>query len=175
MRNKRIWLLTAILVTAALVLSVGSAFARYREEFSGDFPFRAKPLNALTFAQDAWKQTENGCTLTFSMNQDEPRCRCFLAVSAGISKPEQLTVTLTLPGEEPLILLATAEPIPEVSGLSALFGSGYVFRFLDEQTQQELTLELKAETAYTLTVQGLESAAQQTSLLRLFVEYVPED
>lgn len=175
MRNKRIWLLVAILVTAALVLSVGSAFARYREEFSGDFLFQAKPLNSLAFVQEEWKQTENGYTLTFRLNQDEPRCRCFLAVSEGISKPEQMTVTLTLPEDEPVILLATAEQIPEVSGLSALFGSGSVFRFLDEQTQQELTLELKAETEYTLTVQGLEAAAQQTSLLRLFVEYVPED
>lgn len=173
-KNRIVWLLAAILLTAALVFSVGSAYARYREEFSGDFIFQAKPLDTLDFSQEQWQRTEDGYALTFSMLRDEPRCRVFLAASQGISAPENLTVTLTIPGEEPVILQATAEQIPEVSALSALFGAGYVFRFLDEQTGQELTLELTAEAVYTLTVQGLESAAQQTSLLRLFVEYVPE-
>lgn len=194
--NRRItWLLTVIVLTAALVLSVGTAYARYKSELSGDLAFQVKPMEQLSFQTQQWTQGEDGShILTFSMAESGEKCRMYLAVSEGITAPESLAVTLTLPPEEtetlpeegleaqteteeqetpnaPIVLTATMQQITEGSSLYALFGSGYVFRFFHEETGEEIFLNLIADFSYTLTVSGLQSAAAQTSLLRLFVEY----
>lgn len=196
MKNNRIWLISILFLTAAMVLSVGTAYARYREEITGDQAFQVKPLEQLTFATQQWEQNDQGdYILTFTMAESEEDCRMYLAVSEGVTVPEGLTVTLTLPAEEttqiledgtvatvvndPVVLTAEVQQITEGSSLYSLFGSGYVFRFYDrvndpetgEETLEELLLDFEKEVTYTLTVKGLSKATEQTSLLRLFVEY----
>jgi hypothetical protein len=171
-RNHRIpLLLTALLLIAVVALSLG-VYARYREEISGDPAFQVKPMAQLRIAQQKWQQAEDAAVLTFSMEQ-AAQTHVYLAMSEGVTAPGNVEVLLTLPGVEPVTLLATGSEIPEVSGLKALFGSGYVFRFLDPETGEEQILELPTEEC-VLTVRGLDAATEQTSLLRLFVEYAQE-
>lgn len=170
--NQRVTLLlTVLLLTAVVALSLG-VHARYREEITGDPAFQIKPMEQLHIVQQQWRQTEDASVLTFSLEK-AAKTHVYLALSEGITAPENVEVLLTLPGEKPVTLRATGTEIPEVSGLKALFGSGYVFRFLDPETGEEQILELPAQEC-VLTVRGLDTAAEQTSLLRLFVEYAQE-
>lgn len=206
MRDKRrlTWLFAACVLMISLFLAVGITFGRYRSEILGNLIFQVKPMKQLTFQSQKWLQAEDGSyALTFTMAEEADNCRMYLAVSEGITAPDALQVTLTLPiveaGEDPaeeeqteenleaqegtgdssetpeevlpVVLTATMEKITEGTALYATFGSGYVFRFYDAETGNEITLDLVAESAYVLTVTGLQSAAEQTSLLRLFVEY----
>lgn len=192
MKRYKMWLAAAALA-AAMILLVGTAYARYREELVGDQAFQAKPAEALTFASQQWQVDEDGNrVLTFSLAQTAEDCRVYLAVSEGVTAPENLQIMLTLPAEptvsvaedgtetvaapEPETLIAQAEAITQGSALYSLFGPGYVFRFYEtegseagEQISAEKRMDLKSEAIYTLTVSGLSSAVEQTSLLRLFV------
>lgn len=192
-----------VLVAAALVLSIGTAYARYREEIIQNLNFQVRPIESLQLSDQTWTQGEDGSyVLTFTMTEAVEDCRVYLAVSKGVTQPDALTVTLQLPpdpnaaetdgptettvptdpetGEtiaaEPQFesLTATVEEIPNISALGALFGSGYVYRFLDGDTETENRSEIIFDLAageYVLTVSGLENAANTTSLLRLFIEY----
>ncbi|MBQ4333674.1 MAG: hypothetical protein IJC33_07845 [Clostridia bacterium] len=175
MRNKkRISLLLAVLLlVAAGALVIGPAYARYREVLTGDPAFQVNPAEQLAIADQQWQQVEDTYVLTFTMEKTSPDCRVFLAMSEGVHAPEAVTVTLTLPGAEPVDLQATAATIPAGTPLYRLFGPGSVFRFVDADTGEEAVLDL-ATQPYTVTVHGLSQAAQQASLLRLFVERVHE-
>lgn len=182
MGNRKKLSLAVFLLIAALVLSMGVAYARYQEESGGDLFFQVKPLEELSIATQEWTQVGDAYMLTFSMSQEEENCRIFLAVSDGVALPENLEVVLTMSNPEsiePLTYTATVEAISESSALHSVFGSGYVFRFREMLTDaetgeetpgEELIFDLTTEI-YTLTVRGLDSAAAETSLLRLFVEY----
>lgn len=190
MRNKKIivLLLVAILLMASAALMFTPATARYRAELLEDLIFRAKPLDKLCFSASNWVVVEAGGTLTFSMIKDVEKCRVYLAVSEGIAAPENLQVFLMLPGETSVVLEATCRPIPEASELGRRFGLGYVYYFyiesefpegtgLPEATEgseerEEWVFSPKANERFTLMVIGLESAAQEVSLMRLFVEKV---
>lgn len=175
MRNRKVLslLLAALLLVAAGGLAIGTAYARYREVLTGDPAFQVNPTDQLTIADQQWQQVEDNYVLTFTMEKTSPGCRVFLAMSEGVHTPETLTVTLTLPGVEPAVLQATAATIPEGTPLYKMFGPGSVFRFADADTGEEALLDLTTQP-YTVTVQGLGEAAQQASLLRLFVERVQE-
>lgn len=183
--KKRISLIT-LLLAVVMLLSVGTAYGRYSASLEGEPKFQVKPLEGLRFEKQEWKTEDNAYVLTFSMEESQEGCRIYLAASEGVTKPETLTVTLTLPPEETqqtqalldsgeeqtpeqVTLTAIPEEIPGISALGALFGSGYVYRFLDEQGQ-EIIFDLTTGE-YILTVSGLDTAASTTSLLRLFVEY----
>ena len=184
MKNKSqvTWLLAIVLLLSTAALAIGVAYGRYRTDITGDLIFQAKPWDGISFSTQQWSQVEEDAVLTFSMAEDVTQCRVFLAMSEGVTDAASVTVTLTIPqdpyedenGEmvspEPLILTAVGEPITQESSLYALFGSGYSFRFLDEDA--EMILDLESDKSYVLTVSGLDAAAEQTSLLRLFVEHV---
>lgn len=204
MGNKKRISFAALLLVAALLLSVGTAYARYREEIIQNLNFQVRPIESLNLSNQSWSQGEDGSyVLTFTMDETVENCRIYLAVSKGVTQPDALTVTLQLPpdpnatessgqteattvptdpsaGETIVVepqfdgLIATAEEIPSISALGALFGSGYVYRFLDgeaeDENREEIIFDLVAGE-YVLTVTGLENAANTTSLLRLFVEY----
>lgn len=204
MGSKRKIVLTCLVVAAALLLSVGTAYARYREEIVQNLNFQVRPMESLNLSNQTWTEGEDGSyVLTFTMTEAVEDCRIYLAVSTGVTQPDKLTVTLQLPqdpnatepsesteattlptdpitGETVAVevpfdgLIATAEEIPSISALSALFGSGYVYRFLDGEAEDEIREEIIFDLAageYVLTVSGLEDAANTTSLLRLFIEY----
>ena len=174
MDNRRGTVLWAALLVLAIVVVLfsGTAYARYRAELTGNMQFQAKPLEQIHMAGQTWKSTKDVCVLTFSLKEDAGTCRVYLAVSQGVTAPEALQVTLTVPGEEPVTVVGAQTPIAEGSALGAQFGPGTVFRFPGETDGGELQLELTADTQYTVTVRGLPSAAEQASLLRLFVEHV---
>lgn len=175
MRKRRLsHLLTVLLLITALLLSVGVAYARYREELSGDIGFQAKPLEPVAFTEETWRRTGDSVYLDFSVGQTNSKCRIYLAFSEGFTVMDHVSVSLLLPGEESEQIAAIGEPIPTASGVYGLFGAGYVFRFLDTQTGQELPLELQPDAVYTLMINGLEDAAEQTGLVRLFVERIEE-
>lgn len=189
--KKRVFMLLAavLLLTATAVLAFSPAMARYRAEITGDWIFQAKPPEKLNFAASNWTATSNTCTLTFSMDKDVEKCRVYLAVSEGIIDAEKLQVSLQIPGEENVTLEGTCQQIPEVSGLAKRFGQGYVYYFYlvpeqpeDPETPTEPTdpeeptepeewiFSPKANEQFKLTVTGLGSAAEATTLMRLFVE-----
>ena len=177
MKSNRLWMAALCVLTATAIFLVGSTYARYREELVGDQSFQVKPAQRLAFATQQWQTEENGDRiLTFSMENSAEDCRVYLAVSEGITAPEKLQVTLTLPaqGQDAVTLTAKGEAIAPGSAVYSVFGSGYVFRFFEAegQTPAELSLDLNSEAVYTLTVSGLSAAAEQTSLLRLFVDYM---
>ena len=175
----------AVLVATAVILGCTGVFARYLEMLTGDQAFTAKPLDALEINQQ-WVQVDDTYVLTFTAGQQAKNCRVYLAASEGVTNAESLQVELTVSADaqtlpdaeqetpaEPQILQATPAAITEGSAIYNLFGPGTVFRFQDAETQEERTFDL-SENTYTITVRGLESAAELSSLLRLFVEFVPE-
>jgi len=179
-RNRRFLALACVILTAALLLSFGNTFGRYLETLTGDQAFQVKPINALGITQ-RWKQVDDTYVLTFTAGEHAGNCRVYLAASQGVTAAGSLEVSLIEPipvetgGVAPLpaTLPATAQPITEGAAIYALFGSGTAFRFVDAETGEEKSFDL-SRGAYTLTVRGLDSAAELTSLLRLFVEHVPE-
>lgn len=187
MRNKKILFvsLAAVLLAVSAFLAFSPAFARYRAELIEDLTFQAKPPQKLSFAESQWTIEEDICSLTFSMEQDVERCRIFLAVSEGVTDPESLQVSLNAPGEVYFTVEGTCEQIPEVSDLEKVFGPGYVYYFYvtpeetDESAEaeepedpEEWIFSAQAGETFTLSVIGLESAAEATTLMRLFVERV---
>lgn len=175
MSKRKSLLITAavIFLLAAVLLSFGAGYARYRTEIKGDLEFGIQPLDLPDIEQIAWKQDGAGHILVFKPNRSMLGCRLYLAVSEGVTAPENLVVELSYVQEgEANLLRAAMEPITEESGLKIQFGSGYVFRFYDPVTCEEHLLDLSAddELAYTLAVTGLDTAAEYESLLRLFVE-----
>lgn len=179
-RNRRFLVLVCVLLAAVLVLSFGNAFGRYLEALTGDQPFQVKPANALKITQQ-WKQVDDAYVLTFTAGEHAGNCRVYLAVSQGVTAADLLEISLAEPismetggvAPLPVILSATAQPITEGSAIYALFGSGTAFLFVDAETGKEKAFDL-SRGAYTVTVRGLDSAAELTSLLRLFVEHVRE-
>ena len=171
-----------ILIVAAVALGFSGAFARYLEMLTGDQAFSAKPLDALEITQQ-WVKVDDAYVLTFTGGEQAKNCRIYLAVSEGITNADSLQVELQLPAaettdpeqpESPQVqtLTAVASPIEEGSSIYNLFGSGTVFQYLDAQTQEEWVFDL-SQDPYVITVRGLDSAAELTSLIRLFVEFVP--
>lgn len=168
-QKRRLWALAAAIMAIVVVLSAGVAYARYMDKTSGSLSFRIKGLPELEMAQQEWKQVgEQTYALTFRMKNAAENCVIFLAMSEGISAPEQIQVYLTLPGG--VTLQATGEAIFPESNLYSAFGGGYVFRFLDGASGQERILDLTTQE-YVLNVVGLASAAEEISLLRVFIEY----
>ena len=183
MRNEQNtrWLLVILVLTVAAVLSVGIAFGRYQTEITGDLAFQAKPGEGIVLADQQWHQEDGNAVLTFSVAEDVESCRIYLTISEGVTAPDTVQVTLNIPQEaysdeetgeivtpDDLVLTATGEEISPDASLYALFGSGYVFCFQDEEG--ETVLDLKAGETYTLTVTNIGAAVEHTSLLRLFVE-----
>ena len=168
-KQSRVLLMLSAVVVLTLVLTCGPAFARYLESWAEDQGFWAKPLEPLYISQ-SWQQQDDAHTIRFTAGEDAGRCRVFLAATQGVTKPEQLQVTLTVRDaatQTAVTVTGTPQPIVAGSAMHGMFGPGTVFRFYDA-AGQEITADLTA--AANLTVHGLENGAQATSLLRLFVE-----
>lgn len=170
MSNRRKWVYTAIALMLCCLLLVGVAYARYQAQLQNTIQFQTGQLQMLALAKQEWTQSEDMYQLTFSVGEAAENCRIYLAASDGVTAPEKMQVILTFPEGESL--QATAEPIYDNSILASLFGTGYAFRFLDAGGN-EITFDLTTAD-YSLTVAGMDGAAEQASLLRLFVEQVPE-
>ncbi len=166
MKNKRLLWITAIaLMVLAVTVSAGVAYARYMDRVNQDFFLTVKAQPELALAHQVWTQDGDDYVLEFQMVAAAENCRVFLAVSEGVTAPENLQVSLTMPDGSTTLFAAGTE-ILETSSLYHTFGGGYVFHFPD-------VLDLTSQS-YTLRVEGLTAAAQEASLLRLFIEYAKE-
>ena len=159
--------LVGSLLAVVMVVTAVAVSARYLDTIQDSFAIGVKPYHGVAFQQQSWQQNEDDCTFSFQLAQPASNCRIYLAASAGVVQADSLTVALLLPDET--VLQAQAEQITEDSDLYRMFGAGYVFRFRDAQTGEELQMDLSTE-AYDLRVSGMDGAATQTSLLRVFVE-----
>ena len=169
MTRKKVFVALAVAFAAVMLFAV-TAYARYMDQTGAGLSFQVKGLPELEMATQTWEKVgENTYTLIFTMENDADSCVLFLAVSQGVSVPEQIQVYLSLENDQ--ILRATGTQIQPNSDLANVFGEGYVFRFLDAETGEECILDLEAGREYALNVVGLDSAAEQTSLLRVFIEY----
>ena len=155
------------LIIVLIVATAGLVSGRYMETIQDYFAIGVKPYYGVTFAQQSWQQTEDGCTFSFQLAQSVTDCRIYMAVSEGVVKANLLEIQLVMP--DATVLQAKTEKIAENSELYRVFGAGYVFRFVDAQTGDELHMDLSTET-YLLHVSGMDGATAQTSLLRVFVE-----
>ena len=168
--TRKKFLLALALVCVAVMLCAVAAYARYMDQTGEGLSFQVKGLPELKMADQQWRQIgENTYTLTFTMENEAENCVLFLALSEGISAPEQIQVYLSL--EDGQLLQATGERIEAGSDLANVFGGGYVFRFVDAETGQERVLDLTTDQEYALNVVGLPTAEEQISLLRVFIEY----
>ena len=167
---RRKLLLTVAILALAATMMLGISFARYQMQISGTVNLQAANYVPLTLVTEGWQKVDNQDVLNFSIAESAQTCRIYLAASEGISAPENMQVTLTLPGKEPQIFTATVEKISSQSVLGTFFGEGYVYVFLDETTGQELSFDLTAEKEYSLTITQTDGAASQPAMLRLFVE-----
>lgn len=194
MRKKNRWFLAlaCLVIATAVTLAFSGTFARYLEMLTGDQAFQVKPMDPLQITQKwMWNADDNAYVITFTAGEQAKNCKVYLAVSEGVTNAQSLQVEMTAPvlsGETPteateetvaetlpetVTLQAAGSAITEGSAIYNLFGSGTVFQFQNVETQEELVFDLSQYT-YTITVRGLDSAAELTSLLRLFVEYVQE-
>ena len=174
MRNKRIVAMTIVavlLLVAAVSVAVSPVAARYRSELANDIIFQGMPADPLKFDISNWSMEAGECHFTFSLDRDLEKCRIYLVISEGVTAPDSIEVALIQPDDSLEPIKAVYKQIPEVSELTKRFGSGHFYYFCsNEETEEESVFSLKADQNFTLTVTGLNEAAEMTSLVRLFVE-----
>lgn len=173
-RKSLILLLVTTLLLAAVMFSFGIGYARYRTEITGDLEFGVHPLDLPEIRQIAWRQDGDSYILTFTPERTMRASKIYLAVSEGVTAPESLSVSLSyLKDEEVITQRAVMQPITDGTELKLQFGAGHVFRFYDvsgEEVLLDLIADEETPIAYTLTVGGLDAAAEYQSILRLFIE-----
>lgn len=165
-------LLVALCLVGTLVLSIGVAQARFRENWTETLPFRPEGEENLVLRQDGnWVEEENVQELTFSLentNSEEAAAgELYVLASEGIENPDKLEIVLTAQGVR---YTAQAQPIVPGSVLHRSFGDGWVYRFLDDQGQEK-TWDLKPaqQQTFVLSVETDEEI-EYHSLLRLIAK-----
>lgn len=163
--------IASIFVLVLMVVYAGVAYARYQETLVFDQGFVAKPLEQVAFGSCQWQVNDRESVLEFTMSEDLEDCKIYIAVSQGVSNPEALEISLSRPGETgDNIYVAIPEPIDKGTSLCNTFGEGYVFRFYDVETGDEIEWEFNSHETYSLYVSQLDDATEYPSLIRVFVE-----
>lgn len=172
MRKKNIFpLLVMLCVIGTLILTVGVAQARFRENWTETLPFQAEGNENLVLQQESgWVQTQTAQQVTFSLENTDTEVAAgeiYVLVSQGLENPDKLRITLTA---EEKNYTAQAQAIVPGSALHRSFGNGWVYRFPDNQGQKTIwTLEPAGEQSFVLTVEADEEIHYH-SLLRLVVQ-----
>ena len=167
-KNNILPLLVIGLMVGVLVLSIGLAQARYRENLKETVPFQVEEAETLTLReQTGWATNGNISTLTFSVEntgQERENGKIYMLASQGLQSGEKLTVTLT---QSQQVYTAVAERIQEGSALYKSFGDGWIYRFLDGQGKEHTwPIEAGSQLTYQLKVQS-NSEIGYDSLIRL--------
>ena len=190
--------LTALLLTAAVLLATGAAFARYREETSADVTLQTqKPGKVLLWAGTnpdlayapgaaAWETVDGEDLLNFMVtNADtdgvptayDQRFRLRMVAGLGFwDGSSELRIRLTVTeGEVSTLYYATAKPIEKNTVLHREYGDGWYFTFLDNKNR-ELYFTLDGGVRSTIPMQLTLEAVSPTdvSLLKLQVVGQPE-
>jgi len=143
--------LTALLLVACLMLSVGTAFARYRTKLD-PFEYLFKPeagavvslwgldeAGNLTSLPGSWSVGANGSSLAFGVSNEKSKqdlnFAVRIAVSSNVSNGSALPITLVPSGEE-TGYIAKAIQIRQGSQLYEEFGAGWLYRFMDEEGKE---------------------------------------
>lgn len=169
MRKRNILsLLTLLCLVAAVILSIGVAQARFRENWKENLPFQSADITALVLRQDGdWTTSGNQSTIGFSLENTEGESQqgeIYLLATLGIEQPERMEVALTVEGTT---YIAQAQPIAEGSLLQKSFGDGWVYRFMDAQGQERTwPVGAKQQRTFQLTVKTDEEFSYH-SLIRL--------
>lgn len=161
-------LLVMLCVIGTLILAVGVAQARFRENWTETLPFRPEGEENLILHQDGdWIEGEDLQKLTFSLENADSEAAAgelYVLVSEGVESPDKLEISLTADGVR---YTAQAQPIVPGSALHRSFGNGWVYRFLDDQEQEKSwTLEAAERRTFVLTVEN-GTEMQYHSLIRL--------
>ncbi len=161
-----------VVMVLALVLTISAtiAYARYREELEADQGFAARPLELVKLDAGQWQYVDGKFTMEFTVEKTVEACRVYVAVSQGMSAPDEVKIELTTPTQEILDYTVLYEEIYRGTTLYGIFGPGHVYRFTNGTTDQELNFSLIAGEQYTISVEGLDAATQEDCLLRVFVE-----
>ena len=164
-------ILIASIVVLLLGFTIVTAYARYQESIVSDQEFVAKPLEQIAITNNSWRQEDGAYLLEFELEESQQGCRIYIATSVGVTNPELLDVSFIVPGETGhMEYKATPYLIEKKSSLYKTFGPGYVFEFVETDSEQEMIWKLEAETQYTIRITGLDDSAEQISLIRVFVE-----
>ena len=91
-------LLVMLCVIGTLILTVGIAQARFRENWTETLPFRPEGEENLILRQDGdWISDQNVQKLTFSLENADTEAAAgelYVLVSEGIENPDKLVITL---------------------------------------------------------------------------------
>lgn len=181
--------LAVILMAGCMMLSIGRAFARYRLDSEVDIRFTNRMAVRLgTMVEDAfvpdaapewteiWLPDGSAAVLDFAIYNDpeygeDAMVRIRLVGSLNAWNPTGnpiMTITdgTLLEDGTKQTWTATAEPIGTDTALYHTFGSGWVFRFLDENGQ-ELTWDLNIGDWKQMQIILGGTAVRDTNLLQL--------
>lgn len=181
--------LLLILCAGVLVMSTGTAYARYRSQKDADITFEVRAPeqiclgtpgknNTFRTEEPQWKTVEgitrmdlavaNGTSKENFAIHDQKISLCFLG-SAGLWNGES-AAKISLVGKDGTLIPATATPIAEGTTLYHSFGAGWIYSFRDEDGV-ELSWELPGgELSFvSLTVTIEDEALITDSLLRTLV------
>ena len=145
--------LTALVVVGCLFLAVGSTWARYRTDYSGNVTIAAgKPVNALVGTWDdetgkftesselLWTEEDGTMNLAFAVSNNSVgedctvRVRLIVSLGAWSEDFDAKSVVISDGTESKY----TMEPLRIVknSAMYYTFGDGWMFRFLDEDGEE---------------------------------------
>lgn len=181
--------LLLILCAGVLVMSTGTAYARYRSQKDADITFEVRAPeqvclgspgknNTFSTEQPKWTTVEgitrmdlavaNGTSKENFALHDQKVFLRFLG-SAGLWNGES-AARISLVGKDGTLIPATATPISEGTALYHSFGAGWIYSFLDEEGA-ELYWELPGgELSFvSLTVIIEDEVLITDSLLRTLV------
>lgn len=171
----RLTALTAIVLVGCLLLTVGAAFARYREEVGGETGIQIKkpaqvylwsgtdPEAEFVPGAAVWTEREGNQELMFLVtNTDDSdeiptysqEFRLRLVGSLDMwSEDTQAVLRLTYnQGEEAETIIATVRPIEKDTKLYAEYGEGWLFTF-ENNKEQELRWKLDGGKRSTMAMQ----------------------
>lgn len=189
----RLTALAAIVLAGCLLLTVGMAFARYREEAAGETGIRIKkPAQVYLWSGSdpeaeyvpgaaVWTEREGNQEMMFLVtNTDDSdeipaysqEFRLRLIGSLDMwSEDTQAVLRLTYnQGEQAETVIATARPISKDTKLYAEYGEGWLFTF-ENNNEQELTWKLDGKKRSTMVMQLVleNSALEDPGLLTVQV------
>lgn len=157
--------LSAVLLTACLLLAVGTAWGRYRTDFRADLEFRPRVPSQVylwgakdtdgnyTQLPGTWALSATaaqGKELAFLVTNGKPQdgetqaafaqedltLTLRLTATEGVGDAGNIKLFLRIGDEESAVYAAAAERIQEGTALYSQFGDGWIYRFFDTDGQE---------------------------------------
>lgn len=145
--------LAVILIIGCLMIAVGSTWARYRTDYTGNVKFKVEtPANVILGTYDeetetftkgdelVWTETEDELKLDFAISNDNSsedqilQVRMIASLNAWNDDYDAKSVVLSDGTEEKYTM--QAERIGKNTSMYYTFGDGWIFRFFDEEGKE---------------------------------------